>query len=244
MKNANRIFGGLCFIAAAAVIIMSQMGLITMVFSLAQVIIGILAVLFLWFAISERSLGCLVIPLGLVWIGFGKMIGLPDVPLWVVIVSMLFLAIGLEILFPKKRRLEHQFKNWDKNSDDGFHDNKYQTVEENENGGCVFCSNRFGALAKYITNTDLKRANLNNSFGEMKVYFDKAQIEAKTLEINVNNSFGLMELFVPFDWVIKSDVSVVAGACKEIGKDSNVVGGPEVHLVGGVSFGEIQIHYV
>ena len=114
MKNFNRIFGGLCFIAVAALIVLTQMNLITINFSIAQVILGLLAIMFLGLAIKERNIGGVFIPIGLVWIGFGEMMGLPSVPIWVVIVTMILLAIGFEIMFPKKH---NQKADWEKRTD-------------------------------------------------------------------------------------------------------------------------------
>lgn len=240
MKNFNRIFGGLCFIAVAALIVLTQMNLITINFSIAQVILGLLAIMFLGLAIKERNIGGVFIPIGLVWIGFGEMMGLPSVPIWVVIVTMILLAIGFEIMFPKK----HNHKaDWEKRTDE-FHDNKYQEVGDEEKDGCVFCSNKFGSLAKYITTTNLKKADLRNAFGEMKVYLDQAQVSGNTVEVYVNNSFGEMQLFIPYDWSVRNELTVFAGACNEFNNNKNVVGGPEVHLVGNISFGEVQIRYV
>lgn len=241
MKNISRIFGGLCFIAIAALIVLTQMNLITVSFSIAQVILGLLAAAFLWLAISDRNIGGIFIPIGLIWIGFGEMMGLPSVPIWVVIVSMMLLAIGVEIIFPKKGKSHPS--NIERR-EDVFHDNKYQEVSDEEKDGYVFCSNKFGALAKYITVSDLKKGNLRNSFGEMKVYLDQAQLAGDTVEIYVSNSFGEMQLYIPADWSVRNDVSVFAGACNDFNYNKNTVTGPEVHLVGNVNFGEIQIHHV
>lgn len=242
MKHFNRIFWGLSFIAVAVLIILTQMNLITMNFSMAQVVLGILAIVFLCVAVSDRNIGGIFVPIGLIWIGFGEMLGLPVVPIWVVIVTMILFAIGFEIIFPKKKHIN--YANREEIKDDGFHDNKYQEVSDEENDGHVFCSNRFGALAKYITVSNLKKAELKNSFGEMKVYLDQAQVAGDTVEISVNNSFGEMQLYIPSDWSVRRDVSVFAGACNDFSKEKNVGGVPEVHLVGSVSFGEVRIHYV
>ena len=99
-------------------------------------------------------------------------------------------------------------------------------------------------LAKYITESDLKKADLRNAFGEMKVYLDQARVAGNSVVVDVNNSFGQMQLYIPSDWSVSSDVSVFAGAVNEINNNPNMVGGPEVHLVGNVSFGEVQINYV
>ena len=242
MKQFNRIFWGLSFIAIATLLVLTQMNLITVGFSVAQVILAAFAILFIWISIESRSPGVLFIPVGLIWIGFGEMMGLPAVPVWVVIVVMALLAIGLAILLPKKKH-NHNAQNYDRMRDE-FHDNKYQKVENEQKNGYVYCSNRFGSLAKYITESDLKKADLRNAFGEMKVYLDQAKVSGNSVVVDVNNSFGQMQLYIPSDWSVSSEVSVFAGAVNEINNNPNMVGGPEVHLVGNVSFGEVQINYV
>ncbi len=237
MKNVSRVLTGLCVIAVAAVIALSHMGMLTVEFSVAQVMLGVLAVITFCGAIADRSFGGFFVALGLLWIGFGEMVGLPHVSVWIVLLTVLLLTIGFEIIFPQKKHFKSS------EIDREFHDNKYQEVKGEEGVGYIYASNRFGALAKYVTTTDLSKAELSNAFGQMLVYFDQATLSESGAEIYVNGSFGEMQLFIPKGWKVKNDVSVFAGQCVTT-SGADDADGPVVHLIGKVSFGQIVINYV
>ncbi|MCI5620967.1 MAG: LiaF-related protein [Lachnospiraceae bacterium] len=99
------------------------------------------------------------------------------------------------------------------------------------------------ALAKYVNSTDFRGASVKNSFGELKVYFDKAIVLTSPIDIKLSNSFGELQVFVPKNWNVKLDVNVFAGDCKNEPHTGNE-DWPQVRISGDVSFGEIQIIYV
>ena len=94
-----------------------------------------------------------------------------------------------------------------------------------------------------INTGNFKKASLESSFGELKVYFDSAKIIADTAEIYVKQSFGCTQLFIPKEWQIIQKASVFAGAIEERNKNKST-GSPIVYLTGEVKFGSIIITYV
>ena len=241
MHSTKRVFWGLCFIVIAVMIILNQTGVMAVTLSAGKIIIGILALLLLVEGIINKEFGGIFLSLGLFWMTFGEMIGLPKVSVWVILLVVLLLTIGFNSIFPKKNKHFH----WEKveGYDKSNPVNEHQTITDMEENGYVYCSNHFGALAKYVNCSDFRGASVKNSFGELKVYFDRAYIVTSPVDINLNNSFGELQVFVPKDWNVKLNVSVFAGDCKNQYHTGNE-NGPEVRISGSVSFGEIQIIYV
>lgn len=239
MKKTSRIFWGLGFITAAVFLVLSQMHLITAQISVWSTLIGILCVALLVSSIADRSFGGIFFSLGLAWLTFAEVLGLPKVGFWNVVIIVVFLTIGFNFLFPHKHRSHgDQDDPHAKRSDY----TKYQKVTEEEGDGFVECSNSFGETTKYVNMSDLKRGHFQNSFGEMKVYLDQAHMAGDSVTIEVSNSFGQLTLFIPKEWNVVQKVSVFAASVDE--KRCGDSNGPICYLKGSVSFGEIEIVYV
>ena len=104
MKKTSRIFWGLGFITAAVFLVLSQMHLITAQISVWSALIGILCVALLVSSIADRSFGGIFFSLGLAWLTFAEVLGLPKVGFWNVVIIVVFLTIGFNFLFPHKHR--------------------------------------------------------------------------------------------------------------------------------------------
>lgn len=240
MKNTSRIFWGLGFIAAAVFLVLSQMNLITAGISVWNVVIGVLCVAVLISGIANRSFGGIFFSLGLFWVTFAKVLGLPQVSFWMVMVIVVFLTIGFNMLFPHK----HGKRSGDRGKHRGSSDyTQYQKVKEEESDGYVECTNTFGELTKYVNAMDFKKGRFENSFGELKVYLDQAQVTGQSVNLEVRNSFGQLTLYIPKEWNVVQNVNVFLASVDE---KSSATGTSEItcYMDGSVSFGEIEIIYV
>lgn len=151
------------------------------------------------------------------------------------------------MLFPKKN-FNYKYSNQNKHAEwDDYDDpdkvGRHQTVFNEDTNDTFYGSNRFGASAKYINTGDFKKADLDCSFGELKVYFDSAKIISESAEIHVRQSFGSTQLFIPKEWQIIPKASVFAGAIEERNCNKST-GSPVVYLTGEVKFGSVIITYV
>ena len=240
MKNASRVFWGLGFIAVAIFLVLSQMNLITASISVWSAVIGILCLAILISGIANRSFGGIFFALGLFWVTFAEVLGLPQVSFWTVMVIVIFLTIGFNMLFPHKHRKSGE----DCGRHGGSSDyTQYQKVKEEESDGYVECTNTFGELTKYVNTVDFKKGRFENSFGELKVYLDQAQVTGQSVNLEVRNSFGQITLFVPREWKVVQNVNVFLASVDE---KSSATGTSEItcYLDGSVSFGDIEIIYV
>lgn len=241
MNKISRAFWGVGFITAAVFLVLSQLGLITEEISAWNVMVGLLCVVMFVTSIVKRSFGGIFFSLGLAWLTFGEIIGLPDVNFFTMILIVVLLSVGFGFIFPKKH-FRHNDKEWQayEREDQVGERQQVKDVEEN---GYVRCSNSFGALAKYVNTADFKGGRFNNSFGELKVYLDQANLVNGPVEVYVEDSFGKISLFIPKEWKVVQDISVFAGSVDE--RNRNLGSSDKIlNLVGSVNFGEIEITYV
>ncbi|MDO4492585.1 MAG: LiaF-related protein [Clostridia bacterium] len=240
MKTSERILWGMYFIGVAAIIVLSSMGLIHADF--VSLILALVGAGFLVMSFVSRSFGALFFGLGIEWIAFQDRLHLPNTPVWVVLIAVVMLTIGFNLLFPKFHK-PHNHSAANAAYANPAVAGEHQTASFCENDGYVDCRNRFGALAKYASTNDFKGAYIDNSFGELKVYFDNAVLNENAVSVDLSNSFGETTLFVPRAWNTKTDISVFAGDVKHVGEpDRN--GAHEVLIRGKVNFGSIVIKYV
>ncbi|MBE5938289.1 MAG: hypothetical protein E7265_09710 [Lachnospiraceae bacterium] len=257
MKSGKKYFWGLMLIATGLFLLLNQMGLITATLNAVHVLIGVVCVLIAVNSIFDRSIGGFFCAVGLAWITFDDVIGLPNVSIWMIILILILLTAGFHCILPKKKKDYMNFCNgqWTgcsenysgfncggENVNDASNTGNGQNVGGDNSKYVYFC-NRFGSAAKYVNATDLQSARLENSFGELKVYFDNTIILNSPIEINVNNSFGEMHIFVPRDWCVENNINVFLGDVK---KNTGYTGStsPVVRITGSVSFGELQISYI
>ena len=130
-----------------------------------------------------------------------------------------------------------------KDYEDGDKVGEHQTVIDETASEDVYCLNRFGATTKYVNTSNLKSARLENHFGEMKVYFDHAEITQNQITISVDNSFGEIQLYFPRHWNVQVNVNAtLADVSEKTAKTSAEF--PRVLLTGKTSLGEVAIFYI
>lgn len=242
MKNRN-IFMGVLLISIAIFLILNQVGLITSGINAWNIVLGGFFIGILIRGIAERSFPGIFFPLAFLWIIFDEALGFHNISSWTVILIAILLSIGFSYLFPQKHHWhKHKNKKWE-DYENGDKVGMYQRVIEESTENSVYCSNSFGAATKYINSNNLEHAALDCSFGEMKVYFDNAVIQNKSVEICVHVSFGSIELYIPREWNVVQSANVFAGSINEKNRNSSA-GVPRVQLVGDVSFGAVTIIYV
>lgn len=243
MKKRN-IFWGLLFVAIAIFLVVNQLGWLSGEIGVWSIVLGVFFAGTLLNGIADRSFGGIFFSLAFLWIIFAKSLGFPHIPNFEVLLVALFLSIGCSFLFPKKKWREHHHNHgkWDA-YDDENEQGEYQQVVDEMDKDHVYCSNKFGAITKYVNTTDFKGARLENSFGELKVYFDRAQIQQGPIQVEVHASFGHMELYIPKEWNVLHNVNMTLGTVEEKNRNQTT-GEPVMDLVGDVSFGAITIIYV
>lgn len=231
MKKKD-VFLGLMFILAAALVVLSQFGFING-FSLFDIFITvILAGIFLKSLVSVNFYG-IFFSAAFLCIIYDDQLNITKFTPWPALLTALLLSIGFSLIFSRSRRSYY------------IHgDNKFGNVSIDEHdSNTIYCSTVFGDCIKYVNSPDFKKADIKTTFGDVKMYFDNADIPSGKADIYLNVAFGDVELFIPRAWKLVNNTHKLFGDVHitERNSDSH---SPEVILHGNISFGDVNIIYV
>ncbi|MFV0362341.1 MAG: LiaF transmembrane domain-containing protein [Suipraeoptans sp.] len=247
MRKRERVFWGIFLIIAAALVIVSKLGVLQGI-SIFSIVVGVLLVGCAIQSIISKSVSGLLFAVAFLIILFDKPLGLQAITPWPVLLAAMLGSIGLSVLFPKHSR-PFRGKNWKVEYDNEYDENIYdenEFIHESKSNGGKYreYSTVFGGGTKYINTEDFKGVKLQSVFGGMKVYFDNAHIQGDSAVIKLEVVFGNMELFLPKEWNIIMDTTCVCSGIQEKNRPSGDINGPTVRLTGEVVFGGATILYV
>ena len=241
MKTKNIIWG-LFFIAAAAVVILNQMGMLGGI-GLWTLLIAMALVPFLVNSVMHANFGGIMFSLALYAILFDEPLGIENLTPWPVLGAALFLSIGLSLIFPKKHKHNFDHENWEK------HFQNYDCIDieenssegENINGEHIWVRSRFNGAVKYITSQNLKTLDIDASFAGIKIYLDNANLSDGQAAINVYASFGGVEIYVPKEWKVINNVSCTFAGSEDKGLKGYDNGENTLILKGVAKFSGISV---
>jgi len=116
-------------------------------------------------------------------------------------------------------------------------------VRDSPDGEEVWLENSFRQGIRYITSTKLCSARLENSFGDLQVYFNNAVLQNHAADVRAECSFGIMTLYIPASWKVVTTAHCAVGGVEEKGS-CNPQGEETLEIRCDVSFGCITIIYV
>ncbi|MCR5797318.1 MAG: hypothetical protein K6G63_05305 [Eubacterium sp.] len=241
MKDSNSIFIGALFLVAAVLIVLNAMGY-TMGIGPTAIVLSVVLAACLIKSLVKLSFGGVLFSSAFLLIIYSQPLGIPEklVP-WPIILVAAFGTIGLNLIFRKsinRSKYKARAKEFRES-----HGNVFVENVASSDGDYVYEKNTFGGSTRYIKSQNLIHADISNSFGEMKVYFDGANITSEFATISVNNSFGETILYIPRKWEIENRVVGSFGSI-----DANTYSADEkvatVIIEGNVSFGELKIIYI
>lgn len=236
MKKKS-IFWGLVFVLMAAFIVVAELGFIenigiwTAVFTVG---FGAIAVS----SIPKLNFAGILIPLAGICILYAEPWGITRLTPWPVLVVAVLGSIGLHLLFKGTRR-KLKYRSAAKHH---HREENFQRVIDGNDGNSVFYSEKFGSSIKYINSDDFENANLECSFGAMKVYFDNAIIQGETAQIYMDVSFAGVELYLPKGWAYVDETQTSLGSIEF--KNQPQPEGKTVYLKGDISFGGVTVTFV
>lgn len=236
MKFRN-LFWGVFFILAAVAILLNQLGFLVGI-SLFHLIITILLIPIIVKSIQYLNFSGILIPLAIIGILYADQLGIQSLTPWPILGIAVFLSIGLSILIHPKKYSDGG--RWKKRCGE-FQEESVGNKEEGE----VNLSTRFAGSVKYIDSDNLKKVNIDCSYGGMKIYFDHAKIEGEEATINLDVSFSGVELYIPKEWKVIDNVNCILGGIEEKYKN-NTTTTENVRLIlnGKISFSGVEIIYI
>lgn len=253
MKNRNGIFWGLFLLLSAAILIVSQMHLITYTFSFWTIVVTIFLVAILIKSVIYFSIPGTVFSLAFLAIVYAKPLGITILSPWTILGAALLISIGLSLIFRPllmKHRpwMNHNYhQNFHRGHHGKFVDADFD-VHEDPDVGTVNDSEvnvyvKMGNSIRYVKSTDFTEANIDVTMGDAKVYFENVKVVGEA-DIYVNVSLGGAELYVPKEWNISKELDNNMGNIDEVGMPLVDEDSPIVHIHGLVSLGNLKISYI
>ena len=251
-RKVEKLFWGIFFVLAAVFLVVSQLGFLQGV--------GVVSILFavFWVAVLvqgiwERSFGKILFPIAFLCIIFDKPLGIEAITPVTVLLAALLGTIGLNMIFKRKKHayfaghfsdgFGEKEKIVDIDMEDGDCAEEPMEQRSGEEGGRVFFQVNFGSAVKYVNSDHFEFADLECSFGGMKVFFEHTRIPSGNATVNLDVSFGGVELYIPKEWNVVNCTDAVFGGLEEKGHNRSN-GSPVLTLTGDVSFSGVTVIYV
>ena len=255
--KASRIVWGILIIALAVVLILQGIGVLGSFTSMFGVI-PIWKVL-LGLALLAVVISCMVklrfegvfLPLAVIFLLFEKNIAFACsiegdiVNNWLVLGCAVLLSVGFALLIPKRKRNRKHGKKIGVNiDDDGRIEVEAEDVDETDadfDDDCDEQGGDFGtANTRYFDGATFKSGYVETKMGATEVSFENADKYTGGGVIKLNCKMGAIEINVPKEWRVESDIKVILGAatCSHKNKDPDA---PVLTVVGTCKLGAIEI---
>lgn len=248
MRNRNGIFWGLFLLLSAAILVVSQLHLITYTFSFWTIVATIFLAAVLIKSLVYFAIPGTVFSLAFLAILYAKPLGIMALTPWTILGASLLISIGLSLIFrpllAKKRPWIYHHGNTIGHrgpfvSFNYTADPDEETIDTPDVDVRVKMSNSI----RYVKSDDFKRADIDVSMGEAKVYFENVSVIDSAV-INVNVSLGGLELYVPKNWDVREEIDNNMGSISEVGVSNVTVDSPSVVILGGISLSGLKINYI
>lgn len=196
-QSINNIIIALIFIAAGFVLVGRNIGIIS--FELSRILISWQMLLVVIGAVSllrnHQIGGAIMITIGL----FFMLHLIPGMGYWGFsrFWPLIFVAIGLIIIFGKKEKHTHWNKRWVENHESI----SYESVD-----GYVTTECSFGSVIRVVTDPVFKGAKISNSFASTVLDLRRTTIQDGETYIDIDSSFGGVEIYIPENWTVKNFV--------------------------------------
>lgn len=251
-NNFNRILWGVGLLAAAVLLVVSQLGLLGFKIGFWMIILTVIFVACLIKGLMDRSIYVSVFSIAFLVITYAGPLGIKKLlSAWMILFIALLVSMGLSLLlkrdFRPKITIEKSF-NWDDDDDSSDDDTETTVVHHHvqdmiEDGDNIVINQKMaGDSSRYIHSQNLQSINLEASFGNANIYLDDAKAAGDTVVLNLTASMGNVNLYVPLSWRIDNQLSVSLGNVIVKGKSNG--GGPTLVLKGRANMGNVVINYI
>lgn len=145
------------------------------------------------------------------------------------------ILIGIAILFkPKRQKFRDEWN---------LGGNILSQKECSSKDGFVASDNIFGSVHQIVLDPVFNGANLKCTFGGTILDLRRTQLEAHQTFIDVECTFGGIEIYVPADWNVQTEIRAILGGSEDKRYNSSLVIDREHLLIirGAVTFGGVVL---
>lgn len=240
----KNVIAGIGFLVAAAFVIIGSTGVLGDI-EVWKLLLSFILVMKFVKGLFKLEWGVILFCPAIMAILYDEALGIEHLTPWPVLGAALMGSIGLSMIFGKftKYTDANGEKHWNFEGGKGI-----QMMNQEEDENRFVCDVSFGSVSKYIKSTCLREVVVDNSFGQVAVYFDEVILDGGRANVSVDNSFGSVKLYVPSNWevVIKADESF--GHVRTF-KNEGIMVAPmdeenRLYVNADTSFGDVEIHYI
>ncbi|SCI90406.1 Predicted membrane protein [uncultured Clostridium sp.] len=229
----ERVFWGIFLLVGAVFLLVSKLGYFSDI-NIFSLLFTILLVGILVKSVIRLSFPGILFPLAFIGIIYDDKLGITAITPWTILLAALLGSIGLSLIFNRRPKWTKVNYSWDGENT--------ETIDI-EDEGHIKLETSFGSSIKYINTDKFEYANLECSFGNMKVYFDNAIMAKENAVVKIDVSFAGMQIYVPRGWNLVNNTSVSFGAVEEKNKRDSVITNT-LTIIGDVSFSGVEIFYI
>lgn len=241
-KQANW-FWGVFLVLGAVVLITSQLGIFSYHIGLWPLLLAVFLVAAFVESLMHLAVWGMVFSLAFLAIIFAKPLGIAALAPWTILIAAVLLSLGLSLIIRPKRWYHykwtngghHHHRDW---SD--YHEDDVATLKDPD----ITVNVNMGNSIRYLQSTDFRRADVQVSMGNAKLYFDDVTLSDQGAVINIDAHLGGVQLYVPSSWNVQTDMDADLGVVETTGAPTTPTGPMVVMVTGRVSLGGLGIIYV
>ena len=242
MKQSSNFAWGTIFIVAAVLLLLNGFN-ISIGLPVWKIFLSIFLAMWLFHGLGQKDWASVIFPIVFLLCTWIDDLGISKATLFF---ASFLGVVGISFFSKGRGKMVYQKEAYEKIEDKSMgvpegYDGDDKDAHANDNR--FLFSTSFGSGVKYVKADNFEEGRVNCSFGEAKVYFDDAQIHNSEAIIYVNNSFGNINLYVPKEWYVTNEASVVFGAVEEKNR-SITTGSPSLRIVGSTRFGCVAVTYI
>ena len=238
MRKRQHIIWGILFLLGAAALIIGKLGYLQDIGFWSILFSIVLCGVFIS-GLLRRSWGTILFSAALFIILHDSRLHLESITPWTVLLVALLGTIGLNMLFPRRRRNHH--------TPAAGHLKQGEWIDGDitvsDDGEVVSVETSFGQVTKYVNSQNLQKVDIDNSFGNAVVYLTDAALNNHTAKVSADISFGNLDLYIPASWNVVLDIDTAFSQADTAG-NCNPNGTETLFIKGDVAFGHMMIYYV
>lgn len=229
----ERVFWGIFLLLGAVFLLVSKLGYFSDI-NIFSLLFTILLIGILVKSVIRLSFPGILFPLAFIGIIYDDKLGITAITPWTILLAALLGSIGLSLIFNRRPKWSKVNCSWD--------GEKTETIDI-EDEGHIKLETSFGSSIKYINTDKFEYANLECSFGNMKIYFDNATMANNNAVVKIDVSFAGMQMYIPRGWQVINNTDVSFGALEEKNKREAVITNT-LTIIGDISFSGVEIFYI
>ncbi|ARD06445.1 hypothetical protein B1745_01745 [Lactobacillus amylolyticus] len=240
-----RSFWGIFFLAAAALVVVNQMGILSYKIGFWAIVGTIIFALGLIDSVINRRITEGVFSIAFLLMVYAKPLHIERLVPWTILLAAVLISIGLGIIFRNRFHTvvyaNKKIKDF-RNKRESISDNIFTDTVSNEKGSHVVVDQTLSDTSRYIHSKELETIEVNGKLGDINLYLDDAQAAGDTVVMDLNVTMTELNIYVPLSWQVKDNLGQTFGNIQIEGTSNG--GGPTLIIQGRASMSDIDVRYI